>query len=218
MNKEEFGKYLRRVRNERKLTIRQLDTYSGVSHSYISQVERGNRGIPSPEILQRLSKPLGVDYEELMVRAGYIEEIKGQIPSPMHSMIDDDNFIELINDTVNELFNDDLFTKEDFLRVGLSEDASINNFVNSMSLTEKVNFIMEYMTDNPIADKANKSFINYINALSGKNTKIDLADETIADNIDLYYEGMELTKEEKAEFLAIARGIFSARRALKENK
>lgn len=69
----EFGIYLRKAREERKLSVRQLNTYSGVSHSYISQLERGNRGIPSPDILKKLSKPLGIDYEELMINAGHIE-------------------------------------------------------------------------------------------------------------------------------------------------
>ena len=76
MNALAFGEYLRRLRKNKKLTIRQLDTYSGVSNSYISQMERGERGIPSPEILKKLSKPLGVDYEELMRVAGYIDENK----------------------------------------------------------------------------------------------------------------------------------------------
>lgn len=73
MDNVEFGNYLRNKREERKLSVRQLNTYSGVSHSYISQVERGNRGVPSPDILKKLSKPLGVDYEELMVKAGHID-------------------------------------------------------------------------------------------------------------------------------------------------
>lgn len=74
MSAVEFGEYLRKLRKKRKLTIRQLDTYSGVSNSYISQMERGERGVPSPEILQKLAKPLGVDYEELMKVAGYLNE------------------------------------------------------------------------------------------------------------------------------------------------
>ncbi|OKP81594.1 hypothetical protein A3842_10965 [Paenibacillus sp. P3E] len=73
MNNTEFGLYLRKKREERKLSIRQLNTYSGVSHSYISQLERGNRGIPSPDVLKKLSKPLAVDYKELMIQAGHME-------------------------------------------------------------------------------------------------------------------------------------------------
>ena len=78
MESKEFGEYLRKIRKARKLTVRQLDLYSGVSHSYISQIERGSRGIPTPDILEKLSKPLGVDYEELMRVAGYLKETKNK--------------------------------------------------------------------------------------------------------------------------------------------
>lgn len=72
----EFGEYLRQCRKNKKLTVRQLDLYSGVSHSYISQLERGKRGIPSPEVLKKLSKPLDVEYNKLMEKAGHLEEVK----------------------------------------------------------------------------------------------------------------------------------------------
>lgn len=78
MESKEFGEYLRKIRKSKKLTVRQLDLYSGVSHSYISQMERGARGIPTPEILKKLSKPLGVEYEELMRVAGYLKETKNK--------------------------------------------------------------------------------------------------------------------------------------------
>jgi transcriptional regulator with XRE-family HTH domain len=79
----DFGKYLRKLRKEKKLTVRQLDLYSGVSHSYISQIERGARGIPSPEILLKLSKALNVEYEELMKAAGYIRDNKKESDYPL---------------------------------------------------------------------------------------------------------------------------------------
>jgi transcriptional regulator with XRE-family HTH domain len=75
MKAKEFGKYLRTIRKNRKLTIRQLELYSGVSNGYLSQLETGKRGIPSPEILKKLSTPLGVSYEELMLKAGYLDDL-----------------------------------------------------------------------------------------------------------------------------------------------
>ncbi len=69
-----FGDYIRGIRKEKKMTIRQLDLYSGVSHSYISQLERGERAIPSPDIIKKISSALNVPYEEIMIQAGYIEE------------------------------------------------------------------------------------------------------------------------------------------------
>jgi len=45
--------------------------------------------------------------------------------------------------------------------------------------------------------------------------KLDLTDDEIMNQVDMYYDGMKLTDEEKKEFLAIVRGIFSVRRASK---
>lgn len=73
MKAEEYGKYIRGLRKNRKLTIRQLELYSGVSNSYLSLLENGKRGVPSPDILQKLAGPLNTDYEVLMERAGYIK-------------------------------------------------------------------------------------------------------------------------------------------------
>lgn len=46
--------------------------------------------------------------------------------------------------------------------------------------------------------------------------KLDLTDEEIINQVDMYFEGMKLTDQEKLEFLAIARGFFAARKSLKE--
>lgn len=74
MKAEEFGKYIKTLRKNKKMTIRQLELYSGVSNSYLSLLENGKRGIPSPEILKKLCTPLGIPYDELMEKAGYINE------------------------------------------------------------------------------------------------------------------------------------------------
>ncbi len=73
MNVENFGIYLRNIRKSRQVSIRQLALLSGVSNAYLSQLENNLRDIPSPKILKKLSKPLGVTYMELMVAAGHLE-------------------------------------------------------------------------------------------------------------------------------------------------
>lgn len=70
----EFNDYLKKLRKENNLSIRQLALYSEVSPAYLSQIETGTRGIPSPDVLKKLCKSLKVTYEELMQAAGYIEE------------------------------------------------------------------------------------------------------------------------------------------------
>lgn len=72
----EFNEYLKKLREENKLSIRQLALYSNVSPAYLSQIESGSRGTPSPEVLKKLYKPLKVPYEKLMKAAGYIDKEK----------------------------------------------------------------------------------------------------------------------------------------------
>lgn len=74
MEAKKFGLYIKSIRNERGLSIRQLELYSGVSNSYLSQLENGKRAIPSPEIIRKLAKGLKASYEELLHQAGYIDE------------------------------------------------------------------------------------------------------------------------------------------------
>ncbi|NRF90851.1 helix-turn-helix transcriptional regulator [Paenibacillus frigoriresistens] len=68
-----FYDKLKDMRKLKGFTIRELADRSGVSAAYISQLENGNRGIPSPEVLMKLSEGLNTSYSELMDIAGYLE-------------------------------------------------------------------------------------------------------------------------------------------------
>lgn len=74
MKPSEFGEYLKKLRKDRGLTLTELAHQSGVSQPYLSQIEIGNRGIPSPDKLRSLAEPLGVDYFYLMAKAGYYSD------------------------------------------------------------------------------------------------------------------------------------------------
>ncbi len=56
------------------MTLRDVEEATGkeVSNAYLSQLEGGKITKPSPHILYSLSTALGVAYESLMERAGYI--------------------------------------------------------------------------------------------------------------------------------------------------
>lgn len=70
----DFGQYLRKLRKAKGMSIRQLALKARVSNPYLSQLEKGKRSRPSPEILARLASCLGVTYGELMKAAGYPTE------------------------------------------------------------------------------------------------------------------------------------------------
>ncbi len=66
---------LKDLRKVKGFTIREVAERSGVSSAYISQLENGNRGVPSPDILLKLSDGLSSSYSELMRMAGYLDEL-----------------------------------------------------------------------------------------------------------------------------------------------
>lgn len=68
-----IGEFLKSLRKSKGMTLIQLQEESGVSNSYLSQIENG-KFKPSSDVLKKLSKPLNVPYFELMYRAGYIPE------------------------------------------------------------------------------------------------------------------------------------------------
>ncbi len=55
------------------MTLRQVEdaTEKQVSNAYLSQIENGKVGRPSPNILYALAELYGVNFEGLMERAGY---------------------------------------------------------------------------------------------------------------------------------------------------
>ena len=67
-----FGEEIKRIRKSKGISIRSLSEQSGVSHSYISQIENGNRDTPQPELIKKIAKGLGVDYFFLMRIAGFM--------------------------------------------------------------------------------------------------------------------------------------------------
>jgi HTH-type transcriptional regulator, competence development regulator len=69
-----LGAVIRKARQDMKMSLRDVEEATGkeVSNAYLSQLESGKITKPSPHILYSLSIPLGVAYETLMERAGYI--------------------------------------------------------------------------------------------------------------------------------------------------
>lgn len=76
---EEFGIYLKELREHKALTLSQLAEKIGYSDAYISQIEKGRRkNPPTLELLESLSKGLDVPYSSLLRGAGYEGLAEGQ--------------------------------------------------------------------------------------------------------------------------------------------
>lgn len=71
---ETFGEYLRTLRIEQKLSLREAEKLSGVSNSYLGLIERGQRPIPGADILKKLAPIYDVPVRDLLRAAGYLKE------------------------------------------------------------------------------------------------------------------------------------------------
>lgn len=69
---ESFGTLLRKKREERNLSIRQLAKYSGVSPAYISQLENNYRKNPTSHVLRALCDGLGIDYDQFLLEVNQL--------------------------------------------------------------------------------------------------------------------------------------------------
>ena len=68
-----FREYLKDLRIRRGLKLRHVQERTGISNSYLSQVETGKRNPPHPGILRKLAPVYGVTLAELLTKAGYLD-------------------------------------------------------------------------------------------------------------------------------------------------
>jgi len=76
---DNFGKYLKDLRNNQKLSLRDVEAKGGISASYLAQIEQGRRRPPGPDILKRLAPVYDVPVRDLLKAAGYLEEAGGTL-------------------------------------------------------------------------------------------------------------------------------------------
>lgn len=69
-----FGEDIKKMRNKKGLSSRELARRAGVSQAYISQLETGKNNNPTNEMIKKIAKGLDMSYIELLQKAGYLEE------------------------------------------------------------------------------------------------------------------------------------------------
>ncbi|WP_341929189.1 transcriptional regulator [Methyloversatilis discipulorum] len=84
-----LGQYLASIRNDRKMSLRQVEEASGkeVSNAYLSQLENGKIQQPSPTILNKLAEIYRIEYITLMELAGYLPAAATRSEGQRHGRI-----------------------------------------------------------------------------------------------------------------------------------
>ena len=77
----DFGEYIKNLREQRKLSLRDVAAKTGMSYSYLTKIEHGGRKAPGPELLKRLAPVYGVSVRDLLKAAGYLDDTLPAKPS-----------------------------------------------------------------------------------------------------------------------------------------
>ena len=88
---------LREIRTTRDLTLKNLAEATGLSVSYLSDIERG-RTNPSLKTVEALADALDITVQTLLTGVEFVDEISSEnLPEGLQELLSDDEFKEEIN-------------------------------------------------------------------------------------------------------------------------
>lgn len=70
MENKTVGELISSAREEKGISKNQLAEMAKVSHTEIARIESGEREVPNPKTLRKISKYIGVNYNDLMYASG----------------------------------------------------------------------------------------------------------------------------------------------------
>ena len=82
MPEQTLGQGLKVARELKKLSLRDVESATGISNPYLSQLENDKISKPSPFFLHKLASLYGIEYELLMSAAGYVQKKEAPEGSP----------------------------------------------------------------------------------------------------------------------------------------
>jgi transcriptional regulator with XRE-family HTH domain len=92
--KKTLGGILKEARELRRLSLREIETQSGISNAYLSQLENDKIKKPSANTLYKLSGLFKIDFDDLMVTAGIVEKKNETTTAPNDFAFSSDNLTE----------------------------------------------------------------------------------------------------------------------------
>lgn len=110
-----LGQYIRKIREEKGFSTRELARRSGVSQPYLSQLENGKTNNPSIEVLKKLAKGLDVPLYEIQIKT---DQIPGYRPySPIRDYINNADLYEILKESTRLRYKNQQLLKEDIEQI-----------------------------------------------------------------------------------------------------
>jgi transcriptional regulator with XRE-family HTH domain len=97
----DIGDFIRDLRQNARISLRQLAEQAGVSNPYLSQIERGLRK-PSAEVLQQIATALRVSTPMMYLRAGLLDLKDGQ--GVLAAIANDTDLTDVQKQTLTQIY------------------------------------------------------------------------------------------------------------------
>lgn len=156
--KTKVGELVQKGREEQNLSMRQLAELAKVSHSDISRIESGEREVPNPKVLRKISKYIGVNYNDLMYASGLGAQV-----SPLNPYL-----IE----HYKKLKGEDLKKALDSIESNMNNnDVVISSLKKSADETtdeEKKEVLLDTIEDLEYQNETNQEILELLNSLAIK--------------------------------------------------
>ena len=88
-----FGEFVRAQRRLAQVSQRNLARMSGVSDSYLSQIERGNYR-PSPQVVKAIAQAFGLEPKQLYTMLGFMDEDESAAPPSVEQAVQLDGALD----------------------------------------------------------------------------------------------------------------------------
>ena len=156
--KTKVGELVQKGREEQNLSMRQLAELAKVSHSDISRIESGEREVPNPKVLRKISKYIGVNYNDLMYASGLGAQV-----SPLNPYL-----IE----HYKKLTGEDLKKALDSIESNMNNNevviSSLKKSADETTDEEKKEVLLDTIEDLEYQNETNKEILELLNSLAIK--------------------------------------------------
>lgn len=156
--KTKVGELVQKGREEQNLSMRQLAELAKVSHSDISRIESGEREVPNPKVLRKISKYIGVNYNDLMYASGLGAQV-----SPLNPYL-----IE----HYKKLKGEDLKKALDSIESNMNNNevviGSLKKSAEETTDEEKKEVLLDTIEDLEYQNETNKEILKLLNSLAIK--------------------------------------------------
>jgi transcriptional regulator with XRE-family HTH domain len=115
----DIGSFIRDLRHNARISLRELADRAGVSNPYLSQIERGLRK-PSAEVLHQIASALRVSTPVMYLRAGLLNEKDG--PGVLDAIAADDGLTMAQKQSLSQIY--ETFRRENERAARDAEDTS----------------------------------------------------------------------------------------------